>query len=96
VRDAVTWLLVWALSPVGTLLNAAMLALVLVLSGAQWNRPLLWAIVAIFVASSAYLDLRAYVARRRNGLSAFEASAAVLDHLWGPRRDDPRAIEEEQ
>ncbi len=86
-REAVTWLLVWALSPVGTLLNAAMLATVLVLAGAEWDRPVLWVIVAIFVSSSAYLDLRAYVARKRNGLSAYQASAAVMDHIWGPPRD---------
>jgi len=45
----VTHLLVWSLSPVGTLLNAAMLFVVLVIAGADWTRPLLWLIVAIFM-----------------------------------------------
>jgi hypothetical protein len=93
VREAFTWLLVWALSPVGTLLNAGMLAIVLVLAGAEWDRPMLWLIVAIFVATSVYLDLRAYVARRRHGLTAYEASEAVMDRIWGPR---PESSQEER
>jgi hypothetical protein len=88
VRSAATHLLVWSLSPVGTLLNAAMLAAVLVLAGAEWNAPALWLGVAIFVAASAYLDIRAYVARRRRGLSAYEAGEAVMDRIWGPRAED--------
>jgi hypothetical protein len=87
VREVVTRLLVWSLSPVGTLLNAAMLAVVLVAAGAEWDRPMLWVIVAIFVAASAYLDLRAYVARKRHGLSAYQAGEAVMDRIWGPRRE---------
>jgi hypothetical protein len=87
VRELATWLLVWALSPVGTVLNAGMLATALVLmTGSAWDEPMLWVIVALFVATSAYFDLRAYVARRRNGLSAYEASAAVMDRVWGPRQ----------
>jgi hypothetical protein len=87
VREAVTWLLVWSLSPVGTLLNATMLAVVLVAAGAGWDRPMLWLIVAVFVAASVYLDLRAYVARKRHGLTAYEAGEAVMDRIWGPRRE---------
>jgi hypothetical protein len=94
VRGAVTHLLVWSLSPVGTLLNAGMLAAVLVLTGAQWDALVLWLVVAIFLASSAYLDLRAYIARRRRGLSAYEAGEAVMDRIWGPRTDD--AAQEER
>ena len=37
-----THLLVWSLSPVGTLLSAGMLYVVLVAAGARWDRPLLW------------------------------------------------------
>jgi hypothetical protein len=87
-REVFTRLLVWALSPVGTALNAALLVIVLVGAGAHWDQPVLWLIVAIFVAASAYLDLRAYVARRRRGLSAYEASEAVMNRIWGPREDE--------
>ena len=91
-----THLLVWSLSPVGTLLNAAMLAVVLIAAGAEWDRPMLWLIVAIFVGSSAYLDLRAYIARKRHGLTAFQAGEAVMERIWGPRREiDPTPDEEE-
>jgi hypothetical protein len=79
----VTHLLVWTLSPVGTLLNAAMLFVVLVAAGASWDRPMLWLIVAIFVAASAYFDVRAYLARKRLGLTAYEAGEAVLNRMWG-------------
>jgi hypothetical protein len=87
-RRFVTHLLVWSLSPVGTLLNAGMLFVVLIAAGASWDRPMLWLIVAIFVAACAYLDLRAYVARKRRGLSAYEAGEAVMDRVWGPARSE--------
>jgi hypothetical protein len=77
-------LLVWSLSPVGTLLNAGMLFTVLVVAGARWDRPMLWLIVAIFVAASAYFDVRAYVARKRRGLTAYEVGELVMDRMWGP------------
>ena len=94
-RDAFTWLLVWSLSPLGTLLNGAMLAVVLVAAGADWDQPMLWVIVAIFVAAAGYLDLRAYVARRRHGLTAYQAGEAVMDRIWGPRHNEPERPEEE-
>jgi hypothetical protein len=80
----VTHLLVWSLSPVGTFLNAAMLYVVLVALGARWDRPLLWLIVAIFLAACAYFDVRAYVARKKLGLTAYEAGEAVMNRMWGP------------
>jgi hypothetical protein len=83
-----THLLVWSLSPVGTVLNAAMLFVVLVVAGASWNRPLLWLIVAIFVAACTYFDVRAYVARKRLGLTAYEAGEAVMNRMWGPERTE--------
>jgi hypothetical protein len=83
-----THLLVWSLSPVGTVLNAAMLFVVLVAAGASWNRPLLWLIVAIFVAACTYFDVRAYVARKRLGLTAYEAGEAVMNRMWGPERTE--------
>jgi hypothetical protein len=84
VRRAATHLLVWSLSPVGTLLNAGMLFVVLVAAGASWDRPLLWLIVAIFLAACTYFDVRAYVARKRLGLTAYEAGEAVMARMWGP------------
>lgn len=87
-RDVFTRLLVWSLSPVGTLLNAAMLVVVLVAAGAEWDRPMLWLIVAIFVGASAYLDIRAYLARKRHGLSAYEAGEVVMERIWGPRAEN--------
>jgi hypothetical protein len=80
----VTHLLVWSLSPAGTLLNAAMLYVVLVAAGARWDRPMLALILAIFVAACAYFDVRAYVARKRLGLTAYEAGEAVVERVWGP------------
>jgi hypothetical protein len=89
----VTHLLVWSLSPVGTLLNAGMLYVVLVAVGARWDHPLLWLSVAIFVAACTYFDVRAYVARKRLGLTAYEAGEAVMDRVWGPaaREDEEEA-----
>ncbi len=83
-----THLLVWSLSPVGTLLNAAMLYVVLVAAGARWDRPMLGLILAIFVAACAYFDVRAYVARKRLGLTAYEAGEAVVERVWGPARTE--------
>ncbi len=90
-RRAVNYALMWTLSPVGTLLNAAMLVVVLVGAGARWDRPMLWVIAAIFVASCTVLDIRAYRARRRLGLSAYEACEVVTNRIWG----EPRRREEE-
>ena len=87
---ALTHLLVWSLSPVGTLLNTGMLYVVLVAAGAKWDRPLLWLIVVIFVAACAYFDVRAYVARKRLGLTAYEAGEAVVDRIWGLDRTEEK------
>jgi hypothetical protein len=91
VRRVATHLLVWSLSPVGTLLNAAMLFVALVAAGASWDRPMLWLIVAIFVGACVYLDVRAYVARKRLGLTAYEAGEAVMTRVWGPERREEDA-----
>jgi hypothetical protein len=84
----VTILLVWSLSPVGTVLNAALFYAVLVSVGARWDRPLLWVIVAIFVGACTYFDVRAYIARRKLGLTAYEAGEAVVNRMWGPPRTE--------
>jgi hypothetical protein len=83
-----THLLVWSLSPVGTLLNAAMLYVVLVAVGARWDHPLLWLSVVIFLAACAYFDVRAYVARKKLGMTAYEAGEAVMNRMWGPPRSE--------
>jgi hypothetical protein len=88
VRNAAVRMLVWSLSPVGTLVNAAGLFAVLVIAGVGWDRPLLWLAVAIFLASSAYLDVRAYVARRREGLTAYQAAELVMERIWGVPRSE--------
>jgi len=88
----VTHLLVWSLSPLGTLLNAGLLYVTLVAVGARWDHPLLWLSVVIFVAACAYFDVRAYVARKRLGLSAYEAGEAVMERVWG----GPAAAEQEE
>ena len=85
-----THLLVWSLSPVGTLLNAGLLYVVLIGAGASWDRPLLWLIVAIFVAACAYFDVRAYVARKRAGLTAYQAGEAVMERMWGPAASEEK------
>jgi UDP-N-acetylmuramyl pentapeptide phosphotransferase/UDP-N-acetylglucosamine-1-phosphate transferase len=86
VRRAVNYALMYALSPVGTLLNTGLLVVTLLVWGADPHRLVFWAIVIGFVVFSGWLDLRAYVARKRHGFSAYQASAAVTDAIWGPSR----------
>lgn len=83
-RNAAIRIMVWSLSPLGTVLNALGLLLVLVIAGVDWHRPMLWLAVGIFLAASVYLDLRAYIARRRQGLSAYQATELVFERIWGP------------
>jgi cytochrome c biogenesis factor len=84
VRKVVNHVLTYALSPLGTALNTVGLIVALILFGADPGRPLFWLIVAIFLGSSAMLDFRTYRARRRLGLSAYEATEALTNHVWGP------------
>jgi peptidoglycan/LPS O-acetylase OafA/YrhL len=90
VRRAVNYLLMWSLSPLGTLLNAAMLVAVLLMLGADPARPLVWVIAALFVGACAVFDVRAYRTRRRLGLTAYEACEAVTNRIWGPPRSEER------
>jgi hypothetical protein len=87
VRDVVTRLLVWSLSPVGTVLNAVMLFVAMVAVGVRWTHPFLWLSIIVFLGACTYFDVRAYVARRRHGLSAYQAGEAVMERIWGPRRE---------
>jgi hypothetical protein len=82
-RRVFNHLLTYALSPVGTLINTVGLIAALILLGADPGRPVFWLIVAIFLGSSAMLDLRTYRARRRLGLSAYEATEAMTNKIWG-------------
>jgi hypothetical protein len=84
VRHAAIRILVWSLSPLGTILNAVGLFVVLLIAGVHWNDPLLWIATGIFLASSAYLDAKAYIGRRRQGLSAYEATELMFERIWGP------------
>jgi hypothetical protein len=61
------------------------------MAGVEWSRPLLWIAVAIFLGASAYFDIRAYIARRRHGLSAYEAGEVVMERIWGPRSEEEKA-----
>ena len=86
-RKVVNHVLTYALSPLGTVLNTVGLIVALILFGADPARPLFWVIVAIFLGSSAMLDLRTYRARRRLGMSAYEATEALTDRVWGPAEE---------
>jgi UDP-N-acetylmuramyl pentapeptide phosphotransferase/UDP-N-acetylglucosamine-1-phosphate transferase len=94
VRRAVNYALMYALSPVGTLLNTGLLVVTLLVWGTDPHQLVFWAIVIGFVVFSGWLDLRAYVARKRHGFSAYQASAAVTDAIWGPPRRKPEDEEE--
>jgi hypothetical protein len=87
VRDVATRLLVWSLSPLGTLLNGVMLFAVMVTVGVRWDHPFLWLSVIAFLGACAYFDVRAYLARRRHGLTAYQAGEAVMERIWGPRSE---------
>jgi hypothetical protein len=76
--------LMYALSPLGTALNTAMLAAAMLALGADATRKAFWLTLVIFVLASGVLDLRAYRARRRRGLSAYEATEALTNAVWGP------------
>jgi hypothetical protein len=78
-------MLMWALSPVGTLLNTGLLAVMLLLGGADPHRPLFWAPLALFLGVSGFFDVGAYVAQRRKGLSSYAVAEAVFERLWPSR-----------
>jgi hypothetical protein len=85
VRHAFTLMLVWALSPVASLLNAALLGLVLLIAGADPHQPLFWLPIGLFLAVALSYDIAALVMQRRKGLSSTEVAAAVLERLWPSR-----------
>jgi hypothetical protein len=81
-RSTFKVLLAWALSPIGTLLNTGLLAVVLLLFGADSHRPLFWLPLAIFLGVSGFYDVSAYVVQRRKGLTSNEVADAVFERLW--------------
>jgi hypothetical protein len=91
VRPVFKVLLRWALSPVGTLLNAGMLATLLLFEGADPGSPLFWLPLAIFVAAAASLDVSAYVVQRRKGLTSTEVADAVFERLWPAHEEGGRS-----
>jgi hypothetical protein len=85
VTRALKLLLMWALSPVATLLNTALLAVVLLLGGADPHRPWFWLTLALFLGVFGFFDAGAYVAQRRKGLTSYAVAEAVFERLWPPR-----------
>jgi hypothetical protein len=88
VRPVFKVLLAWALSPLGTILNAAGLAAMLLLAGADPHRLVFWLPLALFVGVAAFYDIAAYLAQRRKGLSSAAIADAVFERLWpSPSRE---------
>ncbi len=83
-------LLMWSLSPLGTLLNTGLLVVALLMWGADAGRAPFWLAVGIFLGVSGWLDVRAYMTQRRKGLTSFEVAEAVYERLWRPRRPEER------
>jgi hypothetical protein len=81
-------MLMWALSPIGTLLNTGLLAVAMLLGGAGPNHVAFWLALALFLSVSAYLDARAYLVQRRKGLTAYQVAEAVFERIWPPREGE--------
>jgi hypothetical protein len=88
VSRVVKLLLMWSLSPVGTLLNTGLLAVVLLLAGADAHRPLFWLPLALFLGVSGFLDVSAYLVQRRKGLTSYAVAEAVFERMWPSREED--------
>jgi hypothetical protein len=85
VRRLVTLMVAWALSPATTLLNAAFVAVVLFLAGADPHSPLFWLVPAVYLAAAVPYDVSALVTQRRKGLSSMTVAEAVVERLWPSR-----------
>jgi hypothetical protein len=88
VRRVFKLLLMWSLSPVGTLLNTGLLAAVLLFGGADPHRLLFWLPLGLFLGVSGFLDVSAYLVQRRKGLSSYAVAEAVFDRVWPSREGD--------
>ena len=82
---AIKLMLMWSLSPVGTLLNAGLLAVAMLLWGGDPGNGVFWLVILIFLAVSAWFDVRAYITQRRLGLTSYEVAEAVFERMWRPR-----------
>jgi hypothetical protein len=85
VRNVLKVLMMWALSPLGTLLNTGLLAVMLLVAGADPHRPVFWLPLALFLGVSGFYDISAYVVQRRKGLTSFQVADAVFERLWPSR-----------
>jgi hypothetical protein len=88
VRRVFKLLLMWSLSPVGTLLNTGLLGAVLLFGGADPHRLLFWLPLGLFLGVSGFLDVSAYLVQRRKGLSSYAVAEAVFDRVWPSREGD--------
>jgi UDP-N-acetylmuramyl pentapeptide phosphotransferase/UDP-N-acetylglucosamine-1-phosphate transferase len=88
VRSVLKLLLMWSLSPVGTILNTGLLAVVLLIGGADPHRPVFWLPLALFLGVSGFLDARAYLVQRRKGLTSYAVAEAVFERVWPSREGD--------
>jgi hypothetical protein len=77
-------MLMWALSPIGTLLNTGLLVVAMLVAGASPSRLPFWLAIGLFLSVSTYLDARAYLVQRRKGLTAYEVAEAVFERIWRP------------
>jgi hypothetical protein len=75
-------------SPVGTLLNSGLLAVVLLFGGADPHRLLFWLPLGLFLGVSGFLDVSAYLVQRRKGLSSYAVAEAVFERMWPSREGD--------
>ena len=81
-RRVITLMVAWALSPATTLLNAAFVALVLYLAGANPHEPLFWLVPAVYLAAAVPYDVSALLTQHRKGLSSMAVAEAVVERLW--------------
>jgi len=88
VRRVVTLMIAWALSPATTLLNAAALALVLYLAGANPHSLLFWLAPAVYLAAALPYDISALVTQHRKGLGSMAVAEAVVERLWPSRAQE--------
>jgi hypothetical protein len=85
VRRGFRLMLIWALSPLGTLLNAGLLAVVLLVAGADVHDVRFWLPLALYVGVAGFYDVSAYLVQRRKGLSSEAVADAVFERLWPTR-----------
>ena len=84
-------LLRWGLSPISTLLYTSLLAMFLLVAGADPAGFLFWLPLVIFLAAAVFYDINAYVVQRRKGLTSTQVADAVFERVWpSPEAKEPR------